>query len=215
MGINFSTRLKSVFFDRAVVKNSLDKWTLDKLSSLGAFVRTSARSLLRKRKRVSRPGEPPSIHSQDDNATLRKVEFGYDAARGSVVIGPMPLNHKHLIGGQIQRGAVPRTLERGGRIGFREMLLRDGRWIKIGWRSKLADRLIPIWKASAQEKAAAIGRRLLPRKDGRKATMLVVPGNAKARVRYATIAARPFMGPAGSKGLSDWQRRFGARTRVT
>ena len=51
---------KQMFFDRAKVKNAVDKGVRKVLSKFGAFVRRTARSSIRKRKRVSAPGEPPS-----------------------------------------------------------------------------------------------------------------------------------------------------------
>jgi hypothetical protein len=94
---------KSMFFDRKAVMNSVDRGVRKVLSKFGAFVRTAARSSIRKRKRISQPGSPPSSHV----GLLKKlIYFGYDAARRSVVIGPAPL-----------RGTVeaPPLLEYGGK----------------------------------------------------------------------------------------------------
>jgi hypothetical protein len=80
---------KSLFFDRKAV---LDKTTAAErrvLSKFGAFVRTSARSSMRKRKRPSAPGQPPSAHV---GLIKRFLFFVYDPQRKSVVIGPAKLN---------------------------------------------------------------------------------------------------------------------------
>jgi hypothetical protein len=59
------------------------------LSRFGAFVMRRAKSSIRKRKKVSKPGSPPSSRV----GFLRKfIFFGYDRGRESVVIGPARLN---------------------------------------------------------------------------------------------------------------------------
>lgn len=73
------------------------------LTKVGAFVRRRARSSIRKRKRISRPGQPPSGHT----GKLRKlILFGYDPAGPSVVIGPRPTR---------SGSDAPQALEHGGR----------------------------------------------------------------------------------------------------
>ena len=74
------------------------------LSRFGAFVRTGARSSIRKRRAVSEPGQPPSSHA----GLLKKfIFFAYEPARRSVVIGPARLNQKS--------GEALPALEYGGR----------------------------------------------------------------------------------------------------
>ena len=94
---------KKMFFDRKAVLGRVDKATRRVLSRFGAFVRTGARSSIRRRKKVSEPGKPPSSHSGD---LKRRIYFGYDRVRESVVIGPARLNQKI--------GNAPQALERGG-----------------------------------------------------------------------------------------------------
>lgn len=94
---------KQMFFDRKAVTGAVDRATRKVLSRFGAFVRTGARHSIRKRKRVSAPGEPPSSHT----GLLRNfIFFGYDRDRRSVVIGPQRLNQKI--------GDAPHALEYGG-----------------------------------------------------------------------------------------------------
>lgn len=100
-------RMKTVsvdmFFDTDRIKRAASAATRRNLSKAGAFVRTAARSSIRKRKAISAPGQPPSSHT----GLLRKfIFFGYDAARKTVVVGPMRLNQKI--------GAAPEALEHGG-----------------------------------------------------------------------------------------------------
>ncbi len=102
-GLNIGLRLaKGNFFDRGTVQSAADRTTKRVFSRFGAFVRTRARSSIRKRKRVSTPGQPPSSHV----GTLKKfIFFGFDPIKRSVVIGPVPIS-----GG----GTAPETLEYGG-----------------------------------------------------------------------------------------------------
>jgi len=92
---------RSMFFDRAAVTGAMDRKTRRVFSRFGAFVRTRARSSIRRRKRVSTAGAPPSAHTK----WLKMIFFAYDAARQSVVIGPVKLN---------RIGNAPEALEYGG-----------------------------------------------------------------------------------------------------
>ena len=83
------SKAKLSFFDSKAVTGAVDKATRRVLSRFGAFVRRGAKSSIRKRKRVSKPGEQPSSHT----GLLKKfIFFGYDRSRSSVVIGPARLN---------------------------------------------------------------------------------------------------------------------------
>ena len=96
--------IKQLFFDSPKVVRAVDRTTRRVLSKFGAFVRRTARSSIRKRKRISEPGSPPSSHS----GLLKKfIFFGYDPAKRSVVIGPERLS-------QAGRGEAPHLLEYGG-----------------------------------------------------------------------------------------------------
>lgn len=93
------------FFDRAAVTKHVDKQTRAVFSKFGAFVRQSARQLIRRRKTASRPGQAPS----DRGGPLKRlIYFVYDIDRRAVVIGPQKIN-----------GAIspnePEALEKGGR----------------------------------------------------------------------------------------------------
>lgn len=97
---------KKSFFDRQKVASRVEKVRLKNLSKCGAFVRTRARSSLRRRKRPAAPGQPPSVHSKDSFATLKNILFGYDAATKGVIVGPVAVNGN--------KQDVPRLMEKGG-----------------------------------------------------------------------------------------------------
>jgi hypothetical protein len=97
-GIN---EFKKSFFDADAVKKKLDAGIRRVLSKAGAFVRTRARSSIRKRKKVSDPGQPPSSH---EGSLKRLIFFAYDAGAQSVVTGPV----------RFGKGTAPQLLEFGG-----------------------------------------------------------------------------------------------------
>ena len=94
---------KGFFFDAPKVIRAVDRTTRQVLSKFGAFVRTAARSSIRKRKRASAPGQPPSSHT---GLLKRFIYFGYDPHQQSVVIGPTKIN--------AQGQDIPHVLEYGG-----------------------------------------------------------------------------------------------------
>jgi hypothetical protein len=96
--------VKKLFFDTKAVRSKVDAATRRVLSKFGAFVRRTARSSIRKRKRISKPGDPPSSHT---GLLRRFIWFGYEPSKRSVVIGPVRLSQKG-------RGEAPHLLEYGG-----------------------------------------------------------------------------------------------------
>jgi hypothetical protein len=111
--------VKNLFFDRAMVVREIGKINAAALSKAGAFVRRRARSSMRRRKKASTPGSPPSAHSTDTVATLKNILFAYDRQRQSVVIGPVRLNGSG--------GSVPALHEFGGTQTVRRFRRQNGR----------------------------------------------------------------------------------------
>lgn len=121
IGMDFK-RAKAGFFDRRAVIAKVDAATRRVLSRFGAFVRRSARSSIRKRRRSAPPGSPPSSRT----GLLKKfIFFGYDTQRKSVVIGPSRLNRKG-------RGDAPPLLEYGGTA----TLVRRGRKKRTTYKAR-------------------------------------------------------------------------------
>lgn len=93
---------KKGFFDREAVMEAVDRATLRVLSRFGAFVRTRARTSIRRRKGTSPAGGPPYSHV----GLLRNlIFFAFDADRRSVVVGPVLINSPT---------GAPENLEYGG-----------------------------------------------------------------------------------------------------
>ena len=97
------SQIKATFFDRQAVLDATSRVERKVLSRFGAFVRTTARSSIRKRKKPAPPGMPPSSHT---GLLKRNIFFAYEPERKNVVIGPIRLNAKHT--------DAPATLEHGG-----------------------------------------------------------------------------------------------------
>lgn len=122
-------RMKDVFFDRAAVKNRMTKANRKALSKAGAFIRRRARSSLRRRKKQSPPGQPPSAHTSDRVASLKNILFAYEPNSESLVVGPVKLNRKALLGPQLGGATVPQVHEFGATVKIREVKVGKG------WRS--------------------------------------------------------------------------------
>ena len=105
LGIGYTiNQAKSQFFDQQKVLRPKDRAVRRVLSRFGAFVRTTARRSIRRRKRSSEPGQPPRSHT---GLLRRLIFFAYEPTSENVVIGPADLSSK--------RGDAPHALEEGGR----------------------------------------------------------------------------------------------------
>lgn len=172
-------RAKDWFFDRKAVLDRVGRARVKSLSRFGAFVRTRARSLIRTRKRVSRPGEPPSSHT---GVLKRFIYFVYDPVRKTVVVGPAKTNQLFHRGGTpgavpgaqfegLTRGPIPGVLERGGVAGKVEVF-KAGRWQRADLRSRRRLAGLPL------------------------------------RTRWYKVAARPYMVPALLSVRRQFVRQF-------
>lgn len=131
---------KSYFFDRPITK-SLDQAARKALSKFGAFVRTSARSSIRRRQRPSDAGSPPSSHT---GILKRFLFFAYDPFRKSVVVGPAKTNQVFFRqNGQPVRGTVPEVLEYGGDITLLEVQYPSGNWFRHDIRASIREGAMP------------------------------------------------------------------------
>lgn len=103
-------QVKQLFFDRPKVRKAVDQGTRRVLSRFGAFVRTKARDLTKKRpakrQRTSDPGQPPRRHT---GVLRRLIFFAYEPERRTVVIGPAKIH------GSPDSPTIPEVLEHGGR----------------------------------------------------------------------------------------------------
>ena len=107
IGMRLKTMNASKFFDSKKVMSKADKAASRTLRKFGRYVRQTARRSIRKRKKISAPGQPPSSHV----GTLKKLIFwDYNPSTRNVVIGPL------LHGNAVNDVGVARKLEEGGSI---------------------------------------------------------------------------------------------------
>ena len=126
-------RIKEMFFDRHVVIAAVDNAKRKVLSKAGAFIRTAAKTSIRKRKGSAPPGAPPHSH---EGSLRRLILFGYDKPNDSVVVGPVGF----------KKSEAPSVLEYGGetvvlrRVGGRGAKLTSQK-VKIAPRPYMAPAL--------------------------------------------------------------------------
>lgn len=115
-GVGLFAKMQGVFFDADLVKNTVAKSKRKLLLRFGAYLRREARQSIRKRKKMSEPGQPPSSHL---GWLKQHIYFSWDPSIESVVVGPIPLG----------RGTAPKALEHGGRsLSFKRHKVR-GQWV--------------------------------------------------------------------------------------
>lgn len=190
--------VKDAFFDRAAVIKRMDAARVKALAKCGAFVRRTARTLVRRRKRTSRPREPPSTHSEEPN--LRTVLFFYDHSSDSMVVGPVKLNQVEESWIDVKNTTVPAILEHGDRVTVHEwrfvnLAAKDDSWDqnassqKFGLQWRRRDKR---WKNASRK---------------RRGRMLSNLGT-QTRTRLVSIKARPFMGPALKANIPKFPETF-------
>lgn len=109
---------KSFFFDSDRVLRAVSAARRKVLSKAGAFVRRTAKGLIRKSKHPSKAGRPPHSHT---DILKRFLYFAYEPSRDSVIIGPAKTNQIFFGGdGEPVTGTVPEVLEYGGSITVEE-----------------------------------------------------------------------------------------------
>lgn len=139
---------KQGFFDQSKVKDAVDAGMRRVLSRFGAFVRTRARTSIRKRKGTSPPGSPPYSHV----GLLRQfILFAYDPQRKSVVIGPTLIRSGSEAPSILEYGGTT-TRERslaGGRRKKVRAVYRPRPYMRPAFKAEQA-RLPDLWKNSVR-----------------------------------------------------------------
>lgn len=128
MDLDFAS-FKVDFFDTSRVMKRVAAGKRRVLSKIGAFVRQRAKTSIRKRKKSSPPGQPPSSHA----GQLRLIFFAYDHRSESVVVGPI------AFGARGGAGIVPRLLEFGGEVirGGKRLVYRGNPFMRPAMEAEL------------------------------------------------------------------------------
>lgn len=103
MQVYIKPNAKNWFFDRDRVLRGMDRGTARALSKIGAFIRRSAKSSMRKRKGPSRPGMPPHVHT---GLLKDRLFFAYEPANKTVVVGPEALSSSATVPGLMEFGGT-------------------------------------------------------------------------------------------------------------
>jgi hypothetical protein len=181
-------RMKQLFFDSKKVRRAVDRTTRRVLSRFGAFVRRAARSSIRKRKRVSEPGNPPSSHT---GLLRRFIWFAYEPDKRSVIIGPARLTGDAM-------GEAPEALEYGGKIEKQARRISASDFLDWGYGpirvGGPGGRLTPTETGKQLVTRAPITTRRQARRASRIHNSLGIGGYAKTQ-----ISPRPYMRPAFAK----------------
>ena len=141
--------VKRSFFDRAAVINEIGKWNAAALGKAGAYVQRRARSSMRRRKKPSAVGSPPSAHSTDAVASLKNIWFAYDRENQSVVVGPLRLNQVQQSWITGANTTVPGIHEFGDVVTVREVSSNKGKT----WRRRDMRRNPRTWETFRQRRA--------------------------------------------------------------
>ncbi len=158
---------------RENMRQAIAAGTEKAMQRAGDRVAESAKKRLKVRKQVSRPGEPPAIHSAD--SPLRKIEAEKThAAPVRVFVGPIELHNRRF--GTLGKKSVPELLEMGGSAP--RVRMRDGGSERFGRVSDLRMRLL-----QRSGRLAGVARELAPREDD------------ALRSAVARYQARPLMRP--------------------
>lgn len=131
MKFEIAMQMKHFFFDRQTVIDRMGRASRKALSKAGAFIRTRARSSLRRRKKPSPPGSPPSVHSRDSVATLKNILFAFGPHEQSLIVGPVKLNQREQDWITMGATTVPQIHEFGAVVNIHEMSRNKG---KTWWR---------------------------------------------------------------------------------
>lgn len=190
MGVQITTKMKHLFFDRPAVRARVKKDKLGFLERAGAYGRKTARNSIKrkglakekpegeraqknrmkqaKERPASNPGSPPFMHSPNEYESLKNILFVFNEQNNGVIIGPVGFSAE-------QGQTVPNLHEYGG-------------------SRQITERLITLL-----EKVVGKGGK----KGPPVATQKWVQGRGKpgqpTRNRTATYPPRPFMKPAMEK----------------
>lgn len=110
-------QLKPLFIDRRPIVSQADRFWRRAAMRVGGYMRRAARSQIRRRKRISKPGQGPTSWT---GLLKQNIFFAYDPRRRTVVVGPVKLN----------RGSnAPKLLEYGGPATLEREV--EGRKVKV------------------------------------------------------------------------------------
>jgi hypothetical protein len=121
--------VKRSFFDRPEIIAKIGQRVAKGLNRAGGAVKVTAQRSLRKRKKASSPGMPPTRRTEMGRG-LSAILYGFDG-RDSVVIGPVKINGSS---GLDPTTTIPGLHERGESASIREFRVVSLRGQPPAWR---------------------------------------------------------------------------------
>ena len=210
MTLQLNARVKDFFFDRENVRKRLAKKKLNALKKAGALSRKIIRRKPRKRKRKSRPGETPSVHTDSKFATLKNVQFAYDPSSDGVVVGPIKIGSENTEPGAVP---APQALEYGGssfanpnyrrlKIGSGGPVELDDKTVERGKRGGTAQKIVT--DLTGMERIVVFTRLKTAAQVARSQKLHDEIWGPK----YFGIAPRPFVAPAMQEAARDYPELY-------
>ena len=209
-------RIKSLFFDRDVVRRSVDSATLAVLSKAGGLIRRIAQTSMRyvtqpkagsnRVRPVSKPGEPPRA-VRPHPWVRQNLFFAFDPANRTVVVGPVGFP-----GGS----GAPQILEFGGRATIRNKRRRLRR-IGSGGEIRIGGPISRTTKPTTDQDGNTVQvtyARIVTGAQVARANQLQEQLYGPA-VKVVFIEKRPFMGPALAKASPDVPRMWARSVRAS
>lgn len=127
-------RLNTQGLKTKAVQDNAQKTAIKVLRKAAAYLRLTASRSIRKRKRISKPGQPPSSHK----GTLKKnILYAWDPKTTSYVIGPV----------RLAGSKAPMLLEFGGRTTF--IKIRKKRKTRVPAHYRPRPFMLPAWEKTA------------------------------------------------------------------
>jgi hypothetical protein len=187
-------RSTQYFFDRDLVRRSMDAVSLEAMSRAGNSIKVIAQRSMRYRKGPSSPGTPPSSHKVEDRqaapAANGKPKKKAGLLRRALFSAYDPRSKQHLIGPEGKgKATVPKLLEEGGTTVVTQIVPRTPTGRPMTLAAKAAYRRLAL--------------------AGRVATSPL----ARTR-RTANYPARPYMKPALKIEMTRYPKRWAGRLKA-
>lgn len=185
----------NVKMNQNLIENKIKKSELSGLKSVGAFARKVAQRSMRKRKKPSPPGQPPSVHS---GGLKKGIVFSVDTAKSSVVVGALKVekvNGRRIYTNELK--PVPATLEYGGTLPERKNPRRRIRKIGTGGEVRIGkDKNSKIVKDLHGKKRSVVFIKIKTAAQAARANQLNEELYGPEKLKSEHVDARPYMRPA-------------------
>ena len=134
-----------IFFDGNRIIRRMEQANRRILMRAGAFIRRRARSSIRKRKKISDPGKPPSSHT---GRLKGLILFAYSPTTETVVVGPRRTGSRNQAGETLEHG---KTVTRRQRRRKRRMRYRARPFMGPALEKEIAAGSFPkLWANSVR-----------------------------------------------------------------